>query len=134
MYSWSTTVNSELDKKLVEKYPDIFRDRRGNPRETLMCWGFECGDGWYNIIDTLCNNIQMHVNIKRCAPVVATQVKEKFGTLRFYYNGGDERIDSLVSLVEDWSSSVCEVCGERGELRNDNGWLYTACDDHVRKR
>jgi len=87
-------VNSELDKKLVEKYPDIFRDRRGNPRETLMCWGFECGDGWYNIIDTLCNNIQMHVNIKQCAPVVATQVKEKFGTLRFYYDGGDDRIQA----------------------------------------
>ena len=134
MYSWSTTVNSELDKKLVEKYPDIFRDRRGNPRETLMCWGFECGDGWYNIIDTLCNNIQMHVNIKRCAPVVATQVKEKFGTLRFYYDGGDERIDSLVSLAENWSASVCEVCGERGKLRDDNRWFYTACDDHVRKK
>lgn len=127
-------MNSELDKKLVEKYPDIFRDRRSDPRETLMCWGFECGDGWYNLIDTLCNNIQMHVKIKQCPPVVATQVKEKFGTLRFYYDGGDERIDSLVRLVEDWSASVCEVCGERGELRNDPTWMYTACDNHERKK
>lgn len=62
--------------------------------------------------------------------VVAVQVKEKFGTLRFYYNGGDEYISGLVSMAE-WASSVtCETCGERGKLRG-SGWVYTACDEHA---
>jgi hypothetical protein len=47
-------MRKELDEALVAKYPHVFKDRRGDPRNTLMCFGFECGDGWYNIIDALC--------------------------------------------------------------------------------
>jgi hypothetical protein len=47
-------MRQELDEALVAKYPQIFKDRNGNPRDTLMCFGFEHGDGWYHIIDTLC--------------------------------------------------------------------------------
>jgi hypothetical protein len=47
-------VRKELDEALCAKYPLIFRDRHENMQVTAMCWGFECGDGWYNIIDILC--------------------------------------------------------------------------------
>ena len=47
-------MRRELDEALCAKYPQIFKDRNGDPRQTLMCFGFECGDGWYGIIDTLC--------------------------------------------------------------------------------
>jgi len=47
-------VRKELDETLCAKYPLIFRDRHENMQVTAMCWGFECGDGWYNIIDILC--------------------------------------------------------------------------------
>jgi hypothetical protein len=47
-------MREELDLKLVEKYPLIFKNRYGNMQETAMCWGFSHGDGWYNIIDILC--------------------------------------------------------------------------------
>lgn len=47
-------MREELDNKLCEKYPLIFKDRHGDPKDTLMCFGFEVGDGWYNIIDILC--------------------------------------------------------------------------------
>lgn len=68
---------------------------------------------------------------EECPQVIAVQVKEKFGTLRFYYDGGDEYISGLVSMAE-WASSVtCEECGERGKLRG-SGWVYTACDKHTR--
>lgn len=46
-------MNEKLDSELVAKYPELYRDRYGNMRETAMCWGFDCGDGWYTIIDTL---------------------------------------------------------------------------------
>ena len=47
-------MRKELDETLCAKYPLIFRDRHENMQVTAMCWGFECGDGWYNIIDILC--------------------------------------------------------------------------------
>ena len=47
-------MRKELDEALCAKYPLIFRDRHENMQVTAMCWGFECGDGWYKIIDTLC--------------------------------------------------------------------------------
>ena len=47
-------MRKELDEALCAKYPLIFKDRHANMQVTAMCWGFETGDGWYNIIDTLC--------------------------------------------------------------------------------
>ena len=48
-------MRKELDEALCAKYPLVFRDRHENMQVTAMCWGFDCGDGWYNIIDTLCS-------------------------------------------------------------------------------
>ena len=72
-------MRKELDETLCAKYPEIFRDRHGDMRETAMCWGFDCGDGWYNIIDTLCLTIEsreynLKLNKKEFFPVVASQV------------------------------------------------------------
>jgi hypothetical protein len=47
-------MRRELDEELCAKYPLIFKDRNADMRATAMCWGLECGDGWYNIIDILC--------------------------------------------------------------------------------
>jgi hypothetical protein len=47
-------MKRELDEALCAKYPLIFKDRNADMRTTAMCWGLECGDGWYNIIDVLC--------------------------------------------------------------------------------
>ena len=58
-------MKEELDKKLCEKYPKIFKNRNGSMQETCMCWGFSHDDGWYDIIDSLCASIQNHINNKR---------------------------------------------------------------------
>jgi len=47
-------MRRELDEALCAKYPLIFKDRHANMQVTAMCWGLECGDGWYNLIDVLC--------------------------------------------------------------------------------
>jgi hypothetical protein len=47
-------MKRELDEALCAKYPLIFKDRNADMRTTAMCWGLECGDGWYNLIDVLC--------------------------------------------------------------------------------
>lgn len=67
--------------------------------------------------------------------VVATQVKEKFGSLRFYYGGGDDTINGMVQLTERMSTRVCENCGRMDELVNQNskGWIRTTCPCCVEK-
>ena len=131
-------MRDDLDRQLCEKYPKIFADRHASMIETAMCWGFEHGDGWYQIIDSLCGNIQNHIDWqekmgKSVPQVVATQVKEKFGTLRFYYDGGDDYISGLVSMAESWSALACEECGAPG-TQNDGGWIKTLCETHRRER
>lgn len=145
-------MKKELDEKLCAAYPLIFKNRFGDMKETLMCWGFECGDGWYNIIDRLCANIQGHIDwsIKQkawaikwnaehpddqrtvkepCPQVVAVQIKEKFGTLRFYVDGGDEVVQGMIRMAESMSGVTCEECGNPGRSRN-GGWIRTLCDHH----
>jgi hypothetical protein len=64
-----------------------------------------------------------------CYQVVAVQVKEKYGTLRFYTNGGDEFTDGLIRMAEAMSSETCEVCGDKGKLNRD-GWISCRCQKH----
>jgi hypothetical protein len=135
-------MRQELDKMLCEKYPKMMVNRHKNVQETTMCWGFECGDGWYNILNQLMSQIQHHIDWKEdrkerfnqgdgCAQVTLDQVKEKFGTLRFYYTGGDEAIRGMVHLAEAMSSVTCETCGNVGKFRG-KGWFYTSCDEHAK--
>jgi hypothetical protein len=57
------------------------------------------------------------------------QIKEKFGGLRFYYQGGDDQISGMVRMAELWAGRSCERCGDRGERRS-GGWIRTLCDKH----
>jgi hypothetical protein len=61
---------------------------------------------------------------------ILTQVKEKYGTLRFYTSGGDDAVERYVEFAEYFSSRLCEDCGAPGNLRG-GGWLRTLCDKHA---
>ena len=102
-------MNKELDDALCAKYPLIFAQRNWDMMDTCMCWGFECGDGWYDLIDTLCGTIQSYLNSNtNVAQVVATQVKSKFGELRFYVDGGNDVTGWMIALAERLSSTIKE--------------------------
>jgi hypothetical protein len=61
--------------------------------------------------------------------VVAVQVKEKFGGLRFYYDGGDSYVEGLVAMAESMSYRTCDVCGNPGKT-NNSGWISVRCEQH----
>jgi len=130
-------MKQELDELLCAKYPKLMANRHKTMQETCMYWGFECGDGWFDILDQLMANIQHHIDWKErqglsIPQVVVDQVKEKFGSLRFYYTGGDDYISGLVSMAESMSGVTCEVCGKPGK-QNDSGWIKTRCEEHKPK-
>ena len=130
-------MNYKLQQSLYDKYPKIFIQKDLPMQTTAMCWGISCGDGWYHLLDNLCGNIQNRLqNINRnkvegeklvCE---AVQVKEKFGGLCFYVQGGDDYIDGLIDMAESMSYSLCSSCGATLELQNsmDRGWVYTKCN------
>ena len=43
-------MNNELTQKLVRRFPVLYQDFYESPRNTCMCWGFDHGDGWFDII------------------------------------------------------------------------------------
>ena len=61
------------------------------------------------------------------------QIKEKFGGLRFYYDGGNDEISGMVRMAEAWADRTCEVCGNKGKHRS-GGWIRTLCDVHEAER
>lgn len=181
-------MNSELQKKIFDKYPKMFGDRTKPMTETCMCWGLDVGDGWYNLIDILCealtytystsvqvdeedgkrlgikpykweleNNYYFSVEPPQ---IIATQVKEKYGTLRFYYREEyseevmslvetgkypdlqriidrySDYINGIVHFAETASGRTCEETGQSGELHatggTRNGWLKTLNKEHAK--
>lgn len=126
-------MSPELTKQLYDKFPDLFKEKDLPPEQSNMCWGFECSDGWYNIIFTLCSLIQIHQKSQKpdYKPVVVQQVKEKFGTLRFYYTGGDDTVLGMVAYAEAISGMTCEICGDRGTTDWKRSWVRTVCSKHT---
>ena len=133
-------MNDKLEKQLYSKYPDIFREKDLDETRSCLAWGIECDDGWYDLIDNLCKELK---NIQNKYPVniVAKQIKEKFGDLRFYYdilnNEEDGEFDSkkiikevcdTVSRYELLSAKTCEKCGQPGRLDTSKPWWKTLCD------
>ncbi len=125
-------VEKKMDKKFEDKifkdFPDLFPGGRNvNPEHSLICFGLECDSGWYSLIYELCESI---TKINKEKTTIAVQVKEKFGGLRFYVDGGNEEIYDLIRKAEDKSFHICEKCGSSGFLRQDLFWWKTLCDKH----
>ena len=134
-------MNAHYDKYLTKRYPRLYKMRHANMQETCMCWGFDCGDGWFSIINALSfalENLCDYYNID----ITVAQVKEKYGTLRFYWSGefpennkrtdwkrGYKLADELVDLAEISTYHTCEICG-RWASKQTKGWIITLCDKH----
>ena len=65
--------------------------------------------------------------VEHMPPINITQIKEKFGGLCFYFNGGDDTIWGMVSLAESLSYRTCEICGSTKDVGMTQGWLRAVC-------
>jgi hypothetical protein len=125
-------MRDELNRALVKDFPHVFSYIYRKPSEPIEFWPFEIGDGWEPIIRKLAAKLE-----PLCAKTYATeegamraiQVKEKFGTLRFYMSYQSDEIDEYIKEAERESASTCETCGRNAVIRSKGGWLYTACDE-----
>ncbi|MCD6436449.1 MAG: hypothetical protein J7L15_08755 [Clostridiales bacterium] len=117
-------MKKELEDKLVKKYPEIFKLVGSSPEQSCMAWGMECEDGWYDIIDTLCDTLK---GLDEGTPLVAAQVKEKFGGLRFYVDYATDKQYDAIEKAEKLSYTICETCGSKDRVSQTKGWIKTLC-------
>lgn len=131
-------MDTKLQLELSKKYPILYRYTQEKTKPVVpMAFGFECGNGWYKIIDELSAEIEKY-NEKLMAtdlpedekyPVVAMQVKQKYGGLRFYISGAPDFIHDLVDKAEDESYKTCEICGATEKVTCEGRhWVKTLCE------
>ena len=102
-------MDNKKQQELFDRYPLIFQDKDKPITESCMGWGIDVPDEWYDLIDSLCSLIHYYCKFNPdVEQVVAEQVKEKFGGLRFYYRGGDgdQYIRGMISLAEVLSERI----------------------------
>lgn len=127
-------MTPEKEKYFYDTYPNLFVDKDLPMTQTCMCWGFDCGDGWFDILDELCKKITARCEEMGYTDVRVSQVKEKWGTLRFYMNHADDEIYKYIDEAEAKSENTCEKCGAPGTCAlTTNGWYGVRCDKCSKK-
>lgn len=125
-------MDSKLQKQLFEEFPKLFKHftKEYDEDDTLppAAFGIECADGWYDIIYSLCNRIQTHVE-QQDFDVHIEQIKEKFGGLRVYTDGADKYIHGMITMSESFSYLVCEKCGSTDDVEQTKGYIRTLCGE-----
>jgi hypothetical protein len=133
MESEASRMREELDQKLRADFPTVFlplsREHGGDP---FRFFGFEVNDGWYPLI------YDAAMQLAALSPeIYAAQVKEKFGSMRFYIEFGDSvdnetrsKAWAITHEAEAASSKTCEDCGEPGAQGTSTGlgWIRTLCE------
>lgn len=160
-------MNAELENKLADIFSFMQKKEtleeqkaKGRIDDLYGAFGCECADGWYDVLYGLCAEItELYKKQGQPVDIVVDQVKEKYGTLRFYYHHeGEEKGISAIDfpgvslrfsskdsdlhrqtaeIVHKWekkSGEVCEKCGKPGVLRKDLSWILTLCDDCYDKK
>ena len=124
-------------EKLIQKYPKIFKQYEGNPG--MVNW-YGVPQGWLLIIDKLCGAIQHYVdnttryingNPTKPTQPTLTQMKEKFGSLRFYMEGSDDYVEGMISMAEYMCDNTCQECGAENDLGVTSGWISVLCRNCV---
>jgi len=128
-------MRSDLQNYLIKKFPKLYTECGEHP---FTQFGFECDDGWFRLILWLSRYLQDYIDQQNkwsekypdkylpVKQIKVVQVKEKFATLRFYVDGGNERTQAIISFVEYISGYICERSGKTDDIVvNTNGWNKT---------
>lgn len=125
-------MKTQLAELLYKRHPLIFAERQHSISQSSMGWGFSCGDGWFDLIDVLCERLQFWTDHNKAPQVVAVQVKEKWGLLHFYPRVASEDQRGMIDMAQSMSARICEQCGKPGRVLFA-GMLLTRCPEHAPK-
>jgi hypothetical protein len=122
-------MNREEMNQFLESIDGLINGWKIDDTPVKDAYFFDIDEGWYPLVKELIVDL---INLNWDKQVC--QVKEKFGGLRFYINGGSDDIFKRITKAENDSYEICEVTGKSGKLRTDLGWYVTLCDEEYEKR
>lgn len=125
-------MSPNLEQRLYQTFPKLYQHLSY----------FECCDGWFDLIWNLSEKLESIIKISPAPDpelfppeytspeqvYFAQQVKEKFGSLRFYLAFSTEEMEEVIHEFEEESKSVCETCGHPGKMRRLSH-IRVSCDD-----
>lgn len=127
-------MDPRRSERLIRTAPSFFRRDVSEPFAER---GFECGDGWYELLLGLSSRAEIRGSVARHVDkdpreFYVTQVKEKFGRLTVYVN--DSKRTDLVDIAsyEQKSAFICETCGAPGTLQLVGHCWGVVCDEHLK--
>ncbi|WP_300493303.1 hypothetical protein [uncultured Methylophaga sp.] len=125
-------MNKNLAEKIFEQCPIIYRSR--HDKSTIVgSWGFECNEGWGEIIYNLSLELEtlakkeVESGVPLSSVIEVRQVKQKFAQLRFYVSSTNDAVFDLISHYEQIALKTCEFCSELGSKIEINGYYCVAC-------
>jgi len=116
-YSITRTV-----KPIPPKWQDLSREAF-----PFLC-DMEIDHGWADLMIAAAGWI---AEIGPPAGFKSSQIKGKYATLRWYFDGPDDGIADIMEAAEILSGHICEKCGAPGELRTKGTWMMLRCDEHA---
>lgn len=120
-------MNAENTCRLIEQFPSLYGGSNLSAGEQSMAFGFSCGDGWFELIYALSQQIHTYNLEHPEAAVIAVQVKQKMGTLRFYVDIFVPEVEDLIEQAVTQSAITCELTGRPGVRCQRRGYLQTLC-------
>jgi type IV secretion system protein VirD4 len=123
----------EADEELEEEENEKTEEEPSS-KVTLERYGSSVGCGWYGLLAPILDEINLYNGENKKNEIEIDQIKEKFGTLNIYTTGCPDYIKGMISLAEEESGHVCEICGARGETVKINGWYTTLCHRHAKAK
>jgi hypothetical protein len=129
-------MNEKNTLALVAAAPLLYRHYEDGKYPWPIQYGFECGDGWVDLLMSLSLKIEVELQAALAAGKrrqdlqCADQVKEKFGKLRFYLRSGRKVPSTWRVWIDEAamaSGKTCERCGTAGRMHRRAGFLQTLC-------
>jgi hypothetical protein len=104
----------EFGQNLINDFPNLFPQKDGIVAPPIC--GIECPEEWQHTVYKLCESINLYIEKsykidnqgnKIYPPnVTIGQIKSKFNALRFYFSGGNDRIQGMVDFAEHLCDSL----------------------------
>lgn len=125
---------SKEEQEAWEKRKKEIRSR--HPRLFPRPVGFACPPTWAEVLEDTFRQLEEaaeRMDLPADAWPQITDVKEKYGGLRIYYQGcslADEDVfDQIIEAAEERIERTCVKCGAPGRIGPGGMWSY--CDEHM---
>ena len=122
----------EFENEIKTKYRNMFPSDEimADMEKSCLCWGFECADGWENLLRNLFEELSK-LEIPKDFRI--EQIKSKFGGLRFYVSFASDEIYKVIDKYETLSYTTCEFCGADNATQTGKDWITTLCPNCLEK-